>query len=305
MVIRIGEGHGIPVDRFNPLGAVVRAGAPGQRPGSPLRDRRADPDLGGRVPAAGAAPGPGPAGPAGPGRGGRPAVRPHVPALHPVLPLAAPGRGGAVHHLHPAVRHPGGQPPGPADVLAVPAHRRPGGGRDGDLPLDLAGPPRAAARVPADAGVQPLLRPGPGALPADRAAHRQGRPRAHGDPLPGSGGGGPGHGAADPAVGQGGRHDPGPGGGAALPGRGRLRAGLLPVQRRGPADRHGTLAIFNNAKIPLAILASALVFHERVDWLRLAGGGAVIALALALNAWAVRARALPGGAIMGAGRGGR
>jgi drug/metabolite transporter (DMT)-like permease len=53
----------------------------------------------------------------------------------------------------------------------------------------------------------------------------------------------------------------------------------------------GTLAIFNNAKIPLAILASALVFHERVDWPRLAAGGAVIAAALALNGWLVRSRA--------------
>ena len=53
----------------------------------------------------------------------------------------------------------------------------------------------------------------------------------------------------------------------------------------------GTLAIFNNAKIPLAILASSLVFHERVDWARLAAGGTVIALALALNGWLVRGRA--------------
>ncbi len=45
----------------------------------------------------------------------------------------------------------------------------------------------------------------------------------------------------------------------------------------------GTLAIFNNMKIPLAILASGLVFHEAVDWPRLALGGAVIACALGLN----------------------
>jgi drug/metabolite transporter (DMT)-like permease len=45
----------------------------------------------------------------------------------------------------------------------------------------------------------------------------------------------------------------------------------------------GTLAIFNNLKIPLAILASGLVFHESVDWLRLGVGGVVIASALALN----------------------
>jgi len=55
----------------------------------------------------------------------------------------------------------------------------------------------------------------------------------------------------------------------------------------------GTLAIFNNAKIPLAILASALVFHDRVDWARLAAGGLVIAGALALNGWLVRTRIQP------------
>ncbi len=53
----------------------------------------------------------------------------------------------------------------------------------------------------------------------------------------------------------------------------------------------GTLAIFNNAKIPLAILASALIFHERVDWLRLVAGGVVIAAALGLNGWLVRLKA--------------
>ena len=53
----------------------------------------------------------------------------------------------------------------------------------------------------------------------------------------------------------------------------------------------GTLAIFNNAKIPLAILASALVFHDQVDWVRLAAGGVVIAAALALNGWLVRIKA--------------
>jgi len=46
----------------------------------------------------------------------------------------------------------------------------------------------------------------------------------------------------------------------------------------------GTLAVFNNAKVPLAILASALVFGETVDWFRLVAGGSVIALALVLNA---------------------
>lgn len=46
----------------------------------------------------------------------------------------------------------------------------------------------------------------------------------------------------------------------------------------------GTLAIFNNMKIPLAILAAGLVFHETVDWSRLAVGGAVITCSLGLNA---------------------
>ena len=45
----------------------------------------------------------------------------------------------------------------------------------------------------------------------------------------------------------------------------------------------GTLAIFNNAKIPLAILASGLVFREAIDWPRLILGGVVIGFALALN----------------------
>ena len=45
----------------------------------------------------------------------------------------------------------------------------------------------------------------------------------------------------------------------------------------------GTLAIFNNAKIPLAILAAGLVFREPVDWPRLAAGGVVLACALGVN----------------------
>lgn len=45
----------------------------------------------------------------------------------------------------------------------------------------------------------------------------------------------------------------------------------------------GTLAVFNNLKIPLAILASGLVFREAVDWPRLAAGGGIIACALGIN----------------------
>lgn len=52
----------------------------------------------------------------------------------------------------------------------------------------------------------------------------------------------------------------------------------------------GTLAIFNNAKVPLGVLAAALVFHEAVAWLPLLAGGAILALALGLNAWGVRRR---------------
>ncbi|GLH71884.1 membrane protein [Geothrix limicola] len=46
----------------------------------------------------------------------------------------------------------------------------------------------------------------------------------------------------------------------------------------------GTLAIFNNLKIPLAILAAGLVFREVVDWSRLMTGGLVIACAFGWNA---------------------
>ena len=46
----------------------------------------------------------------------------------------------------------------------------------------------------------------------------------------------------------------------------------------------GTLAVFNNLKIPLGILVSVLFFGETADWPRLLGGGALMALALAVNA---------------------
>ena len=46
----------------------------------------------------------------------------------------------------------------------------------------------------------------------------------------------------------------------------------------------GTLAIFNNLKIPLGILVSVVLFGEIADWPRLLGGGALMALALAVNA---------------------
>ena len=47
----------------------------------------------------------------------------------------------------------------------------------------------------------------------------------------------------------------------------------------------GALAVFNNLKIPLGILVSVLVFGEKTEWVRLAGGGALMAAALFINAW--------------------
>jgi len=46
----------------------------------------------------------------------------------------------------------------------------------------------------------------------------------------------------------------------------------------------GSLAVFNNLKIPLGILVSVLIFGEEAEWVRLAGGGALMALALFMNA---------------------
>jgi drug/metabolite transporter (DMT)-like permease len=44
----------------------------------------------------------------------------------------------------------------------------------------------------------------------------------------------------------------------------------------------GTLAVFNNAKVPLGVLVSGVVFGERLDLPRLLLGGGIIALALVL-----------------------
>ncbi len=54
----------------------------------------------------------------------------------------------------------------------------------------------------------------------------------------------------------------------------------------------GTLAIFNDLKIPLAVAVSLLVFGEQADLPRLLTGGAVVLAALALNEWAARRAAL-------------
>ena len=45
----------------------------------------------------------------------------------------------------------------------------------------------------------------------------------------------------------------------------------------------GALAIFNNAKIPLGILASALIFQDKMSWRNLLVGGTIIAVSLLLN----------------------
>ncbi len=47
--------------------------------------------------------------------------------------------------------------------------------------------------------------------------------------------------------------------------------------------RAGTLAVFNNLKIPLGIFVSVLFFGEAADWPRLLGGGALMTLALVIN----------------------
>jgi drug/metabolite transporter (DMT)-like permease len=45
----------------------------------------------------------------------------------------------------------------------------------------------------------------------------------------------------------------------------------------------GILAVFNNVKVPLAVLVSLLFFGEHTEWLRLLSGGGMIALAIWLN----------------------
>ena len=45
----------------------------------------------------------------------------------------------------------------------------------------------------------------------------------------------------------------------------------------------GALAIFNNAKIPLAVLVSLTVFHESANLARVLAGGGIMVLALVLN----------------------
>lgn len=52
--------------------------------------------------------------------------------------------------------------------------------------------------------------------------------------------------------------------------------------------RTGTLAVFNNLKIPLAILVSILFFGERAEWARLLPGGALMLAGLLWNERATR-----------------
>lgn len=47
----------------------------------------------------------------------------------------------------------------------------------------------------------------------------------------------------------------------------------------------GTLAVFNNLKIPLAILVSLTIFGEKADLQKLAIGGGIIAAAIILSEW--------------------
>jgi len=46
----------------------------------------------------------------------------------------------------------------------------------------------------------------------------------------------------------------------------------------------GTLAIFNDLKVPVAVLISVVVFGESVNLVTLAVGGAIVVLALVINA---------------------
>jgi drug/metabolite transporter (DMT)-like permease len=49
----------------------------------------------------------------------------------------------------------------------------------------------------------------------------------------------------------------------------------------------GALAVFNDLKVPLAVVVSLLVFGEQADALRLATGGVIVVAALVLNEFLV------------------
>ena len=50
----------------------------------------------------------------------------------------------------------------------------------------------------------------------------------------------------------------------------------------------GTLAIFNDLKIPLAVIVSILFFGEQANWFNLVVGGGIAVLALFFNEWYIR-----------------
>lgn len=50
----------------------------------------------------------------------------------------------------------------------------------------------------------------------------------------------------------------------------------------------GTLAIFNDLKIPLAVIVSILFFGEQANWFNLIVGGGIAAVALAFHEWYIR-----------------
>lgn len=55
----------------------------------------------------------------------------------------------------------------------------------------------------------------------------------------------------------------------------------------------GSLAIFNDLKIPLAIIVSIIFFNEQANWLNLIVGGGIAVLALLVNEWYIRRRDKP------------
>lgn len=55
----------------------------------------------------------------------------------------------------------------------------------------------------------------------------------------------------------------------------------------------GTLAIFNDLKVPLAVLVSLLVFGEQANLLNLLFGGGLVLLALFLNEWGLKRKRNP------------
>lgn len=56
----------------------------------------------------------------------------------------------------------------------------------------------------------------------------------------------------------------------------------------------GTLAIFNDLKVPLAVLVSVLIFGEQANLLNLILGGGLVLLALLLNEWSLKRKREPG-----------